>query len=199
MKKLLCTLLCSLIFSPSSILARIQEPQEISKKPHPEISEFYDNLNCVIAFSSYSERVELTKYLAEKDLPEKFNRRRLAKVFRLMKKIEARIIKEDPKIVIWTKPPSEPVYYSGLIEIKKIQPEADKIRVEVIVYHLKSAINEQLIARYDEAGIDEKKVPKEEEMLGIVKPGAYQNEEVHIWVIVNGEWKKKEANFVLLK
>lgn len=200
MKKLLCTLLCSLIFNPSLILAHVQKPQESSKKPYSKISEFYDDLNYVIAFSSYAERVELTKYLAEKELPEKFKRdRRLAKIFGLMKKIETEIVKEDPKMVIWTKPRSEPVYYSGIIEIKKIQPEADKIRVEVIVYHLKPGINEQLIARYDEAGIDEKKVPREEETLGIVKPGAYRNEEVHTWVLVNGGWKKKEANFVLLK
>jgi hypothetical protein len=181
-------------------LAHVQEPQKISKKPYSEISGFYDDLNCVIAFSSYAERGELAKYLAEKGLPEKFKRdRRLAKIFGLMKKIETEIIKEDPKMVIWTKPRSGPIYYSGLIEIKKIQPETDKIRVKVIVYHLKPEINEQLIARYNEAGIDEKKVPMEEEMLGIVKPGAYQNEEVHTWVLVNGEWKKKEANFVLLK
>lgn len=193
MKKLLGALLCSLIFNPALILAHVQEPQEISKNPYSEISGFYDGLNYVIAFSSHAERVELTKYLAEKELPEKFKLdRRLARIFGLMKKIETEIIKEDPKMVIRTKPPYEPVYYSGLIEIKKIQPEADKIRAEVIVYHFKPGINEQIIARYNEAGIDEKKVPREEEMLGIVKPGAYRNEEVHRWVLVNGEWKKKK-------
>jgi hypothetical protein len=180
-------------------LARIQKPQEISKKPYPEISEFYYNLNYVIAFSSYSERVELTKYLAEKELPEKFKRRRLAKVFALMKKIETEIIKEDPNIVTWTGPPSGHIYYSGLIEIKKIQPGADKIRVEVIVYHLKPEINNELIARYEAARGDEKNIPREEELLGIVKPAPYQSGEVHTWALVNGEWKKKEANLVSLK
>jgi hypothetical protein len=200
MKKLPCALICSLVFSAPMALAHTRGPQEISPKPYAEILRFYDDLNDVIAFSSYPERVELTKYLAEKELPEKFrHNHRLTKVFTLMKKIEAEIISKDPKIVIWTKPPSGHIYYSGLIEIKRIRPEGAKVKVDVVVYHVKPDINNELIARYEAAEGDDHKIPKEEEMLGLVKPASYQNEEVHTWVRINGEWKKDEAELVSLK
>jgi hypothetical protein len=200
MKKILWVLVCSLVLNPLSVPASGQEPPEDSRKPDQVIARFYRDFNFVIAFSTNAERVELAKYTDGKELPEKFKQsRRLARVFAIMKKIGAQVIEEDPKIVIRAEPSCGPVYYSGITEVKKIQPDGDTVKVEVIVYHLQPEANEELIARYEVAGGEAGKVPTEEEMLGIVKPAPYLGREVHTWVQAEGRWKKQGVNLVFVK
>jgi hypothetical protein len=200
MRGFLSGVLCSLLFSPFLVFGRAQEPQRDPGKPEPVIVRFYRDFNFVIAFSSNAERVELAKYLDGKGLPEKFQRNpRLARVFTLMTRIGTQIVEEDPKMVLWAARSTGHVYYSGITEIKKIQPEGDAVKVEVTVYHLEPEANRELIARYEAAGEEPGKIPTGEEMLGIVKPAPYKSEEVHTWVQADGRWKKDAANLVFVK
>lgn len=164
-----------------------------------EVSEYYQNYNFISSFSSQSERKTLVDYLDQEKLPEKLKSERLERVFQLMKKVKAKVIKFDPKMNIEVKPTGGSIFPSEMIEVRNFKESGGEISVEVASYALKPEENFRFIALYDERKGNEKEIPSEDERIETAKSKFPPRKEIHKWVYVNEQWMRQEANLVFIK
>jgi hypothetical protein len=164
-----------------------------------EISEYYQSYNFISSFSSSSERKTLVDYLDQEKLPEKLKSERLERVFQLMKKVKAKVMKFDPKMNIEVKPNGGSIFPSEMIEVRNFKKSRGEISVEVASYGLKPEENFRFIALYDEHKGNEKEIPSEAERIETAKSKFPPRIEIHKWLYANGQWMKQEANVVLIK
>jgi hypothetical protein len=175
-----------------------QEQSESQSIPL-EISEYYKNYNFISSFSSESERRTLVGYLDQEKLPEKLKSERLEKVFQLMKKVKAKVMKFDPKMTVQVKPTLANIFPSEMIEMRNFKQSAGEASIEVASYALKPEENFRFIALYDEHMGNEKEIPSENERLKTAKSKFPARVEIHKWLYANGQWMKQEANVVFIK
>jgi hypothetical protein len=164
-----------------------------------EISEYYQNYNFISSFSSQSERRTLVDYLDQEKLPEKLKSERLERVFQLMKKVKAKVMKLDPKMAIELKAAAGNFFPSEMIEVRNFKQSRGEISVEVASYSLKPEENFRFIALYDEHKGNEKEIPSEAERMETAKSKFPPRIEIHKWLYANGQWMKQEANVVFIK
>jgi hypothetical protein len=164
-----------------------------------EVSEYYQNYNFISSFSSQSEREILVDYLDQEKLPEKLKSERLERVFQLMKRIKARVMKFDQKMTIEVKPTGGNIFPSQMIEVRNFKESGGEISVEVASYALKPEENFRFIALYDERKGNEKEISSEDERIETAKSKFPPRIEIHKWLYANGQWMKQEANLVFLK
>lgn len=179
-------------------LARGQENSE-KQSILPEISEYYQNYNFISSFSSHSERETLAGYLSQEELPQKLKSERLEKVFQSMKRVKARVIRFDPKMVIQAEPKGWNIFPSEMIEIRDFKQNGSEISVGVAAYALKPEENFRFIALYEEHKGNEKEIPSEEERIEMTRSKFPPRIEVHKWLYINGQWMRQEAKVVFLK
>jgi len=166
-----------------------------------EISEYYQNYNFISSFSSKPERETLVRYLDQEKLPEKLKSDRLEKVFQLMKRVKAKVMKFDPKMSVGVKPNLGNIFPSVMIEVRDFKQNGTEISVEVFSYGLKPEENFRFIALYDERRGNEKEIPSEKERIEAAKSKSKfsPSKEIHKWFYVDGQWMRQEANVVFLK
>lgn len=172
---------------------------QIRKEIPSEISEYYEDYNFVSSFSSSDERKELMNYLSERELPEKFKSERLKKILRLMKRIRAKILRYDPKIVTPAKPHSLYIFHSELIEVKNFHHKGKAVEIKVLVYDLEPEKNFRFISLYEKHNGDEKEILPVEIRIQAAKSEQAPRIEIHKWVYTKGRWLKRDANIVLIK
>jgi len=173
--------------------------KEAKPSPLPEqISRYYDRYSFVSSFSTRQERSKFRVCLKGQELPGQPGYTRLKKILDLMKEFQAQVQSIDPKMVV---PPSPIVYidYAGIVEIKSVSVSDDKATVNVTIHGLEPEANLWLISQYDQSGGDEGKLPSPEKRLDLAKASTFRRAEIHVWAKINNEWKKSEANLILLK
>ncbi|MDH5744330.1 MAG: hypothetical protein OEZ52_12340, partial [Candidatus Aminicenantes bacterium] len=69
-----------------------------------QIAEFYEDYNFVASFSSPLEREKLIENFHREVLPEDIRSDRFNRVFRVMKTLYSRMVRFDPKMVIYVGP-----------------------------------------------------------------------------------------------
>jgi hypothetical protein len=126
---------------------------------------------------------------------------RLEKVFQLMKKVKAKVMKFDPKMTIVAKPSGMNIFPSVMIEVRDFKQNGTEISVEVFSYGLKPEENFRFIALYDKRKGNEKEIPSEKERIEAAKSKSKfsLSKEIHKWFYVDGQWMRQEANLVFIK
>ncbi len=160
--------------------ARIFSP-DLSSLPM-EISEFYEDYNFVASFSTPLERETLIDSFSRKVLPEDIRTDRMNRVFRLMKKLYARIARIDPKMVQHVgprKPYIKYFFHSELLDIKKIDRSRKKAVLEILTYTVEPEFVSRYIQQYEENQDEEKKAPSDEERIKSVKSRITPKTEFH--------------------
>jgi hypothetical protein len=199
MKRFFSTALPLAFIIPFLWTLRSGQKQSESQSIPLEITEYYQNYNFISSFSSQSERNTLVDYLGQQQLPEKLKSERLERVFQLMKKVKAKVMKLDPKMNIEVKPAVGSIFLSEMIEVRNFKESGGEISVEVASYALKPEENFRFIALYDERNGNEKEIPSEDERIEAAKSKYPPRIEIHKWLYANGQWMKQEVNVVFVK
>ncbi len=164
-----------------------------------QIAEYYRDHNFVASFSSESER-GLLVYLSHTGLPAPFKSERLGRIYKLINKLDAQLMRIDPGMVIWPKMDQHPVR-PELIRICDVQRDNDEIAVEVLVYMMDTETNFKLVSLYDESGGDEENIPSQEQRIQMAQMGmsaSAPRKGIHKWMLTDGSWMKTEADIWLL-
>jgi hypothetical protein len=162
----------------------------------PEIDQHYREYNVVTAFSTASERHTIASGREAPDDP------RLARVARLMRRLESQIEEVDPGIVApWlrTGASTETAFRSDLVRITSSQVDADKgeawIHLDVLA--LDRGPNVTLAGRYD-ALAGGGRTPSVAELLAATSGPRIRTEEIHRWTRVDGVWRRAAAALVFV-
>jgi hypothetical protein len=167
-----------------------------------EISEFYEDYNFVVSFSTPSERDTLIDCFSQDILPNDIQTDRMNRVFRLMKKLYSRIARIDPKMVQHMgprKPYIRYFFHSELLDIRKIDRTNEKAVVEILAYSVEPEFVSRYIQQYEANQDEENKVFSEEERIESVKSRVIPKTEFHIWLYQNGRWMKAEHKNIYIK
>ncbi|MEX0773309.1 MAG: hypothetical protein WD038_09095 [Balneolales bacterium] len=155
----------------------------------PEVEQYINASNFVVAFSTSQERLALARYEDPEDVKQDSGSERLKAVFKHAHQIEALEIEEAQDINII------PRMYglrspSGLLQIESVRSFEDtRMLVEVLVFRLQQNAVTQLIAAYEEND-----APPEIEAPFSMAPQRMVQE----WNKINGSWRKKEAEYLYL-
>ncbi len=155
-----------------------------------EIEQHYREYNFVNSFSTAGERHTIASGIVGSD-------RRLARVARLMRRLEERIDDVDPGIVadVSPRPRHETAFRSDLVDVVSWRTDAteNEAWVTLDVSTLDGGSNGTLIGRFDElAGGD--RTPSLRALLSAVP--AYpriHSTEVHHWIRDGGTWRRDAA------
>lgn len=167
-----------------------------------QIAEFYEDYNFVASFSSPSERERLIDNFHREVLPEDIRSQRFNRVFRIMKALYSRMVRFDPKMVIYVGPRKPYIKYffnSELMELRKIERSDKKAVVEVLSYSLEPEVINKFIIQFDENEGEEGKIPTDEERVQTAKSRVIPKVEFHIWYFQDGKWMKAEHKNIYLK
>jgi hypothetical protein len=160
--------------------------------PPPEIERHYREYNLVTAFSTPHERYRIAEGTGASDP-------RLARVARLMERLEARVDEVDPGMVEHAGPKwRETVFRSDLVQVVswRTNRSGDEGWATLDVSALGPASNVTLVGRFDElAGGDG--VPPAETLLSIARPQVHTTE-VHHWRRIDGVWRRDAATLHFL-
>jgi len=193
-------LLPLILFISQSVLAGGDQDISGRDKIAPEISEYYRNHNFINSFSLRTERNLLAHYIPHKRLPDQLiMNKRLARIYQLMKKQYAKLLRVDEGIMNQKVLPSGYCNRSELIEIADIYRDDTNIAVKVLAYYLDYKTNMMFISKYNEYSGDKDKVPPEEECLAMVRSSSFSIQEIHKWTLFEGRWLKREVEIRLLK
>lgn len=190
-----------LIFSHPSASKVTHSSHDFTSMP-TQIAEFYEDYNFVASFSTPTEREEIIDNLEREVLPEDIKSERVNQVFRMMKKLCSRIIRIDPKMVIYHGPRRAYIKYffnSELLEARKIKGSHKKAVVEVMAYSVEPEFVNRFIEQFDENAGKEDKIPSDEERMKTVKSKIIPKTEFHIWYFQDGAWMKAEHKNIYLK
>lgn len=166
----------------------------------PEIFEYYRNHNFINSFSTMTERNLLAHYILHKRLPDQFLvNKRLARIYLLMKKQYAKLLRVDEEIMNQKVLPSGYCNRSELIEITDIFRDERNITVKALAYYLGYKINMRFILKHNEYCGNEKKILPEEKRLEIGRSSNIFSQEIHKWRLIQGKWLQSEADIRLLK
>ena len=200
MKRLLFfALLPILLLSPSLSNGINQVLPPIDKFP-TEITEYYRNHNFINSFSNRTERNLLTQYIPHKILPNQLRKdKRLEKIYELMKKQDAKVMRVDSGIMNQKILPSP--YYNGsdLLEVTDVYRDNKDIMVKVLAYYLDYETNMRFILKYYEYGGNKKRILPEEKRLEITRSSSIFSQEIHKWTLVEGRWLKSEVDIGIIK
>jgi len=167
-----------------------------------QIAEFYEDYNFVASFSSPSEREKLIDNFHREVLPEDISSDRFNRVFRVMKTLYSRMVRFDPKMVIYVGPRKPYIKYffnSELIELKKIEKTDKKAVVEVLSYSLEPEVINKFITQFNENAGEEDKIPSDEDRVKTVKSRIIPKVEFHIWYFQDGKWMKAEHKNIFIR
>lgn len=168
----------------------------------PEISEYYEDYNFIATFSTPSERDMLIDCFSEDALPEDIRTDRMNRIFRLMKRLYARIARIDPKMVQHVgprKPYIKYFFHSELLDIKKIERSGKKAVVEILAYSVEPEFVSRYIQQYEASQDAEEKVPPVEERIESIQSRVIPKTEFHVWLYQNGSWMKAEHKNIYVK
>ena len=195
MKRLFITILTVLFLCQpisSNCIQSVHKKDPISK----EIAEYYRDYNFINSFSTGQERNLIACYISQKGPTHKpIKDKRLAKIYELMKKQDAKIMRVDPEIMRQKAVPCPYYNRSDLFEIIDVQQADREITVKVFVRYLNYETNIMFISQYDEYG----EILSEKERLKMIEPSSISGKEVHEWRLVEGKWLKSEVDIRLLK
>jgi len=163
-----------------------------------EIAEYYRDYNFINSFSTKQERNLIAHYFSQKrpaHQPIPIKKARLAKIYELMKKQGAKIMRVDPEIMRQKVIPCPYYNRSDLFEIIDVQHADREITVKVFVRYLNYKTNIMFISQYGEYG----EILSEKERLKMIEPSSISGKEIHEWRLVEGKWLKSEVDIRLLK
>jgi hypothetical protein len=160
----------------------------------PEIEQHYREYNIVTAFSTARERHTIASGLETPDDP------RLARVARLMRRLESHVEEVDRGIVRDFMPrPSETTFRSDLLRITSCRVDEDRGEawVHLDVLALDHGLNVTLVGEYDALAGGDKR-PSVAQMLAVARGRYIRTEEIHRWTRVDGEWRRGAATLVFV-
>ncbi len=167
-----------------------------------QIAEFYEDYNFVASFSTPAEREKIIDNFEREFLPEDIKSERVNQVFRMMKRLCSRIIRVDPKMVIYHGPRKAYIKYffnSELLETRKVERSNKKAVVEVLTYSAEPEFVNRFIRQFNENEGEEDKIPSNEERVKAVKSKVIPKIEFHIWYFQDGTWMKAEHKNIYIK
>ncbi|MBE9546802.1 MAG: hypothetical protein IMF10_04795 [Proteobacteria bacterium] len=161
-----------------------------------EIAEYYRDYNFINSFSTGQERSLIACYISQKGPTHKpIKDKRLAKIYELMKKQDAKIMRVDPEIMRQKVVPCPYYNRSDLFEIIDVQQADREITVKVFVRYLNYKMNIMFISQYDSYD----KIPSEKKRLEMIGSSNMSSQEIHKWTLVERRWLKTEKDIRLLK
>jgi hypothetical protein len=167
-----------------------------------QIAEFYEDYNFVASFSTPAEREKIIDNFEREFLPSEIRSERFNQVFRMMKRLYSRMIRFDPKMVIYRGPRKPYIKYffnSELLEARKIERSDKKAVVEVLSYSVEPEFINRFINQFNEKAGEEGKIPSNEERVKAVKSIVIPKIEFHIWYFQDGAWMKAEHKNIYIK
>jgi len=167
-----------------------------------QIAEFYEDYNFVASFSTPAEREKIIDNFEREFLPEDIKSARFNQVFRMMKKLYSRMLRFDPKMVIYHGPRKAYIKYffnSELLEARKVERSDKKAVVEVLNYSVEPEFVNRFINQFNKNAGEEDKIPSNEERVKTVKSKIIPRVEFHIWYFQDGTWMKAEHKNIYIK
>ena len=171
------------------------EPVSPAAGPVPaEIEEHYRDYNLVNGFSTAAERQTLAAARVAPADP------RLARIARLMRRLEAQVEEVDPGIVREDMPrPSETTFRSDLLRITSCRMDQDKgeawIYLDVLA--LDHGSNVTLVGRYDSLARGGR-TPSISDLLAATSGRRIRTQEIHHWMKMDGVWRRAAATLVFI-
>jgi hypothetical protein len=167
-----------------------------------QIAEFYEDYNFVASFSTPAEREKIIDNFEREFLPVDIRSERFNQVFRMMKRLYSRMMRFDPKMMIYHGPRKAYIKYffnSELLEARKVERSDKKAVVEVLTYSVEPEFINRFIVQFNESGGEEDKIPSNEDRVKTVKSKIIPKIEFHIWYFQDGTWMKAEHKNITIK
>lgn len=159
------------------------------------VENAYRMANFVVAYSTPQERNVLSHYADPSTLPASYQTARLIRIHELMQTLATtetpvNVIRYSAEAIL-----STPV--SELIEIQTIGKDSNGVGVHVTVHSLDLRSNLRLIASFEEALVEGRKIP-EPEWLSLVDDNPWRRE-IHRWRQEEEAWRMVDDRVAMLK
>lgn len=159
----------------------------------PEIERHYREYNFVNAFSTAGERHTIASGVVPSE-------GRLARVARLMNRLEQRVAEIDPGMVHRSGRSHETAFRSDLVRVAswRVDAEAGEARVTLDVTTLDRGSNVTLVGKFDELAA-RGRTPSLDALLSATPPfPRIHTTEIHHWIRVDGAWRREAATLHFL-
>lgn len=155
-----------------------------------EIADYVEARNFVASFSTPAERVRLGAFESVSAVRDSTDSRRLAEIYRRMRKVRAAEVDVDPGMPMYGRRTEHDGVPAELTRIRSVRSRgADEFVLEVMAYRLNSATNRRLVASYD----DTRAVPLLDDLTVPIT-----HRKLQYWERIGGQWKRQKTELVYL-
>lgn len=164
----------------------------------PEITRFYADYNFVAAFTTFEEGVALQGGRVVDAPPPDMNSPRMKEVQRRLNRLNARIVRSDPAIVVPLIKTAGTIP-RGFLRITASRCGPNEMALRVTIQEIALPTRTKLIAAYEEAAPN---VPSNEEIASLLagmQDRSHLQIELHRWILTDEGWMKEEADVALVE